>query len=209
MPNLGLDFGALSAANSQLICLSMPSFGSTGPFAQYVSYGSGLELATGLGISGPNGDLEPAPVPYLDLLSGVYGAIAILGALVQRHQINRGVKVEVAQHAVARHLRSWSPSGLWADSLPTAESILQSKDLLSKGPFGWSQDPNGYCRHFTRCPWHLPGLAVGPEDPAPTYGAHSTAVLRDIAGASPPAIQWLLESGATISADSRTLAGIA
>jgi len=104
MPNLGLGPGELIAANPALITLSMPAFGSDGPWANYVSYGSGLELATGLWDKDPDGTPRPAPIPYLDYLCGVYGAAGILAGLIGRDAMGAGGRLEVAQREVACQL---------------------------------------------------------------------------------------------------------
>ncbi len=101
MPNLGLGPSALAKANPRLASLALPAFGSTGPWASYVAYGSGLELATGLAV-GCSDDLpRPAPVPYLDYLAGAYGAAAVLAALLARDAHGAGCHIEIAQREIA------------------------------------------------------------------------------------------------------------
>ena len=65
MPNLGLSAEALGDANPDLVTLALPAFGSTGPWASYVAYGGGLELATGLACRPPLAPpaLGVGPVP--------------------------------------------------------------------------------------------------------------------------------------------------
>jgi crotonobetainyl-CoA:carnitine CoA-transferase CaiB-like acyl-CoA transferase len=101
MPNFGLDAATLQSANASLISLSLPAFGSTGPWASYVAYGSGLELVSGLATTGADGRPSPARVPYLDYLAGAYGAAAVLAALIARDADGRGSRLEIAQRDVA------------------------------------------------------------------------------------------------------------
>jgi crotonobetainyl-CoA:carnitine CoA-transferase CaiB-like acyl-CoA transferase len=110
MPNLRLDYDTLQARNAGLISVSLPAFACS----SHVAYGSGLELAAGLGETGPGGEPQAAPVPYIDYLAGCYGAIAFLGGLLQREQSGYGCHVEVPQYEVARQLLDfdWVPRTL-------------------------------------------------------------------------------------------------
>ncbi len=115
MPNFGLAASVLAETNPGLISLALPAFGSTGPWASYVAYGSGLELATGLAVRDTAGRPEPAPVPYLDYLAGAYGAAAVLAALLARDGHGAGCHVEIAQREVACQVLALneSPLPLW------------------------------------------------------------------------------------------------
>jgi crotonobetainyl-CoA:carnitine CoA-transferase CaiB-like acyl-CoA transferase len=194
MPNFGLDYAALSAVNPALIQLSMPAFESDGPFAQYVAYGSGMELAVGLGIRTAEG-LTPAPVPYLDLLTGVYGAIAVIAGLFIRDHTLDGSHLEVAQHSVGRHLVMWCQGESWGEFKPSVdpaaivrEPRLKSSDLFSE------MESGQYCHHFARCPWSFEGPGMSERD-APVFGEDSVAILKDLGGLTAPQIENLLNEG--------------
>ena len=51
MPGWGLDYVALKEVKPDIILISLPAFGSTGPDKDYVSYASTIEAAGGLSVS--------------------------------------------------------------------------------------------------------------------------------------------------------------
>jgi len=208
MPNFGLDYSALSKLNSKIVQVSMPAFESDGERAQFVSYGSGLELFSGLGIPGQDGQLEPAPVPYLDLLTGVYGAIAAVTALLRRDQVGVGSWVEVAQCLVARDLRQWCPDDLWSVRRPYVDpgAVVWSSGLLAGGFYSHARG-DGYCHHLSRCPWIIAGFESR-EPWAPRYGADSSPVLEELGGVTKNDIDRLIGQGVVVDS-SRMLTGVA
>ena len=48
MPNLGLAYEELRAANPAIIMLSMPAFGLSGPLRDRIAYGPGVDAMSGL-----------------------------------------------------------------------------------------------------------------------------------------------------------------
>ena len=48
LPKWGLDWAALQAINPRLVLVTMPAFGSQGPYREFVGYGETLEGAGGL-----------------------------------------------------------------------------------------------------------------------------------------------------------------
>ncbi len=90
LPQLGLTYEVLKAANPNILLLSMPAFGSTGPWSGFRAYGSTVEHASGL--PHLNGRPQDPPtmihVAYGDAIGGVNGAGCLLTAL--RHQARTG-----------------------------------------------------------------------------------------------------------------------
>lgn len=90
LPKLGLGFDAFRSVKNDIILMSMPAFGSTGPWAKFRAYGSTVEQASGL--PHLNGEEHHPPamlhVAYGDAVGGVNGAAALVTAL--RHQIRTG-----------------------------------------------------------------------------------------------------------------------
>jgi crotonobetainyl-CoA:carnitine CoA-transferase CaiB-like acyl-CoA transferase len=99
MPQLGLDYPSLRAVNPGLVMLSMPGFGTTGPYQNYMAYGPAIEPMTGvtslLGYPG-EGPLASA-IAYPDAVAGVSAAAAILTALVYRQRTGAGQFVDLSQ----------------------------------------------------------------------------------------------------------------
>lgn len=204
MPNFGLDFPTLAAGNRGLIQLSMPAFDSAGPQSDYVSYGSGLELACGLGIPRPDGGIESAPVPYLDVLAGAYGAIAVVAALLTRDRSGAGMHTEVAQYSVARNLLARCPADLWVGRAPRVDPpvLAHDPDLVSSGFFTMSS-ADGHCCHLARPPWHLRGIDAPEESPAPAYGADTSRILRELTGATSADIERWIQAGVVVAAQEK------
>ncbi len=183
LPNFGLDYAALAAANPRLLLLSMPAFGATGPWRDYVAYGSGLELATGLAAWPAAGPPLPAPVPYLDYLAGAYGALGILAALLARDRADPGGHLEVAQREVACQvlgalLERGERPGPWTldPSAVARASHLAARRLFVASGRGCPG------HHYARPPWRLHGVPAPRERPAPAFGADTRRLLRDPGG---------------------------
>jgi len=89
---LGIDYEALSAINPRIILASISGFGQTGPYARRPGFDQiaqgmgGLMSVTGLPGQGP----VRAGIPVADLTAGLYTAIGILVALLEREQTGKG-----------------------------------------------------------------------------------------------------------------------
>lgn len=203
MPNFRLPYADLSQANPSLVMLSMPAFGSSGPWANWVAYGSGLELATGLAGTDARGWPEPVPVAYLDYLSGTYGAIGIVAALLARDRTGQGAHLEVAQREVACQVlaTSWGSPGDAAALTWDTERLVQDPHLRARGLFAARSDEEAGCAHLARAPWHMRGVPAPEETPAPAFGAHSRRLLRELAGMDVQEVQRLLDAGVLVAAD--------
>ncbi|MBM3139048.1 MAG: CoA transferase [Chloroflexi bacterium] len=98
MERLGFGYNRLRALRPEIIVLSMPAFGTTGPYRDHVGFGWGLEHQSG--ITALTGYLGDAPMRTgtitPDPLNGVHGAAAVAAALVQRRLTGRGQFIELA-----------------------------------------------------------------------------------------------------------------
>ena len=99
MDNLRLTYEVLSAVNPQLIVVSMPGHGRTGPERDFIAYGTNVEQLSGLchltGYEG--GPPQKTGISYGDPMAGIAAAGAIALALWDRRRSGRGQYVEVAQ----------------------------------------------------------------------------------------------------------------
>ncbi len=87
MDRLGLGYDRLSAANPQLIMLSVSGFGATGPDAGRRALAPVIHAESGLlARQAELDDREPADLPLAlaDTVTGLHAAIAVLAALHQR-----------------------------------------------------------------------------------------------------------------------------
>ena len=98
MARLGLAYDDVSARNPRIVYASTSGFGQTGPDAHKGAVDVIVQAASGLmSITGyPDG--PPARVGYsvADMAAGMFMAIGVLGALVERDRSGRGQYVDVS-----------------------------------------------------------------------------------------------------------------
>lgn len=98
----GLDYETLVAANPGLIYCSITGFGQDGPYRDMGGYDflvqgmSGLMSVTGRPDDEPGGGPMKVGIPICDLVTGLYAAIAILGALHHRQATGEGQRIDCA-----------------------------------------------------------------------------------------------------------------
>ena len=99
LPKLGLDYAALAEVNPALVMISMPAFGTDGPWSGYRAYGSTVEQASGLPhLSGtPEHPPTMVHVALGDPVGGLNGAAALLTALRARKHTGRGQYLDLSQ----------------------------------------------------------------------------------------------------------------
>jgi len=98
LAKFGLDYASLGKENPRLIYCSVTGFGQSGPYAARAGYDL---MAQGMGgimdLTGmPEGEPQRAGVPVADIFTGVYSAVGILAALVEREKTGRGCLVDTA-----------------------------------------------------------------------------------------------------------------
>lgn len=98
MEKFRLDYETLEKINPQLVYCSITGFGKTGPYKNLPGYDfiiqamSGLMSITGTEHSGP----QKVGVAITDILTGLYAAIGIQAALIERVESGRGQKIDLA-----------------------------------------------------------------------------------------------------------------
>jgi crotonobetainyl-CoA:carnitine CoA-transferase CaiB-like acyl-CoA transferase len=98
----GLDYTSLAEVNPRLIYCSITGFGQTGPYAKRPGYDlliqalGGLMSITGEADGLPGGGPQRAGVAVVDLFTGLYSTIAILGALHHRTETGEGQHIDMA-----------------------------------------------------------------------------------------------------------------
>ena len=103
----GLDYATLGKLNPRLIYCSITGFGQAGPYAARAGYDamiqgmSGLMSITGKAAAEPGSGPQKVGVAVVDLATGLYAAIAILAALVQRGRTGLGQHIDLALLDVA------------------------------------------------------------------------------------------------------------
>jgi benzylsuccinate CoA-transferase BbsF subunit len=100
MERWGLSYAELSAGRPDLIYLTMPMQGATGPHSRYAGFGSTIAALSGL--VAPSGLPGRAPVGtgthYPDHVPNPgHALVAVLAALVHRNRTGRGGRIELSQ----------------------------------------------------------------------------------------------------------------
>lgn len=122
MARLGLGYDAIAARNPRIIYASTSGFGQTGPYAQRGAVDVIVQAMSGLmSITGhPDGGPARAGYSIADMAGGMFTAIGVLGALVERQRSDRGQYIDVAmfdsqlallEGAVCRHLATGEMPG--------------------------------------------------------------------------------------------------
>ena len=99
MPGWGLDYAALKEIKPDIILVSLPGFGSTGPDKDYVSYATTIESSGGLNASfGYPGEGPVLSGTYPgDPIGSMYGVVGTLTALNYHKKTGKGQHVDIAQ----------------------------------------------------------------------------------------------------------------
>jgi crotonobetainyl-CoA:carnitine CoA-transferase CaiB-like acyl-CoA transferase len=116
---LGFGYDAVRALQPDIIYVHGTGFGQDGPYADLQAYDDIIQAATGTTSLMPRVDGDPRPryIPSLiaDKVAGLYGAQAILAALVHKLRTGAGQHVEVpmfetfTSFMLTEHLRTQTP----------------------------------------------------------------------------------------------------
>jgi crotonobetainyl-CoA:carnitine CoA-transferase CaiB-like acyl-CoA transferase len=97
----GLDYASLKGVNPRLIYCSITGFGQDGPRRDQAAYDfmiqamGGLMSVTGEADGRPGGGPQKVGVPVVDIMTGMYAAIAVLAALARRHETGAGDYIDI------------------------------------------------------------------------------------------------------------------
>ncbi len=96
----GLDYEGIRAVKPDIVYMSMPGWGSTGPFASHVLFG--LQAQTASGVTHLWGHPESTPdmrcgVYYADFFVGGQSGFMLQAALYHRQRTGQGQHIEVSQ----------------------------------------------------------------------------------------------------------------
>ncbi|HEX4422082.1 MAG TPA: CaiB/BaiF CoA-transferase family protein [Kofleriaceae bacterium] len=119
---LGVGYAALAAVNPGIIVCSISGFGQTGPYVERAGHDLGYIAVAGvLAMGGPAGGAPLQPgVQIADLAGGsLWGATAILAALVGRHRTGRGAHLDISMTEGALALLSAELGNLDCGARPT------------------------------------------------------------------------------------------
>ena len=98
LAGFGLDYEALRAINPRLVYCSVTGFGQSGPYAARAGYDLVIQGMSGImDITGEaDGPPQKIGVALADIITGIYGVVAIQSALAQRERTGRGMQIDMA-----------------------------------------------------------------------------------------------------------------
>jgi crotonobetainyl-CoA:carnitine CoA-transferase CaiB-like acyl-CoA transferase len=135
MDKLGLGYDELSKANPRLIYCSEKGFLS-GPYEKRAALDEVTQMMGGLAyMTGPPGRPLRAGTSVIDVTGGMFGAIAVLAAIEQRHATGRGQKVssalfETTVYLVGQHMAQMAVTGQPAKPMPVRISAWAIYDVF-------------------------------------------------------------------------------
>src|SRR5690606_36654074 len=135
MEKLGLGYESLAQENPRLIYCSEKGFLS-GPYEHRTALDEVVQMMGGLAyMTGPPGRPLRAGASVIDVTRGMFGAIAILAALEQRHRTGRGQKdgsalFETTAYLVGQHMAQMAVTGRAAEPMPVRVSAWAIYDVF-------------------------------------------------------------------------------
>ncbi|URI07502.1 CoA transferase [Aquincola tertiaricarbonis] len=138
----GLDEASLRAINPRLIYCSVTGFGQTGPRRDQPAYDfliqamGGLMSVTGERDGLPGGGPQKVGVPIVDLMTGMYAAVAVLAALARRDRTGRGDAIDIGMldvqvAALANQAMNYLVSGKVPRRNGNAHPNIQPQDVYA------------------------------------------------------------------------------
>jgi len=114
----GLGYEELQKVKPDIIMLSLPLFGRTGPLATHPGLGVQLSDLIGFGnVTGwPDRPPNTAPGAYTDFISPYYAVSALMAALDYRRRTGKGQYIELSQYEAGLHfmapvIMDWTVNG--------------------------------------------------------------------------------------------------
>jgi len=136
MVKYGLDYASLSANNPRLIYASLKGF-LPGPYDHRTALDEVVQMMAGLAyMTGRPGDPLRAGTSVNDIMGGMFGAIGVLGALIQRGITGRGQEIQSALYEnnvflVGQHMLQYAITGLAAEPMPNRISAWAVYDVFT------------------------------------------------------------------------------
>lgn len=118
MDRMGLGYDELRAVRPDLVMLSLPLFGQSGPWAEYAGYGHGLQAVAGINhLTGwSEGPPLGAGTAYTDFVTPHLAALALIAALDYRRRTGNGQYIDFSQleasiHVLGTAILDWTANG--------------------------------------------------------------------------------------------------
>ncbi|MBK0393946.1 CaiB/BaiF CoA transferase family protein [Ramlibacter algicola] len=136
MVKYGLDYASLSATNPKLVYVSLKGF-LPGPYEHRTALDEVVQMMGGLAyMTGRPGDPLRAGSSVNDIMGGMFGAIGVLGALLQRGITGRGMEVQSGLYEnniflVGQHMMQFAITGQPPAPMPDRISAWGVYDVFT------------------------------------------------------------------------------
>lgn len=136
LDRLDLGYDNLATANARLIYCSLKGF-LPGPYEDRTALDEVAQMMGGLAyMTGPPGQPLRAGSSVIDVTGGMFGVIAILAAVEERHRTGRGQKVqaslyETTVYLVGQHMAQMAVTGQAAAPMPARISAWAIYDVFA------------------------------------------------------------------------------
>jgi len=140
---LGLGYASLQALHPGLVYCSITGYGDSGPYAERAAYDNvGQSLSGWLSMFHQGPDARVAGPAISDAVTGLFAALGILAALVERQSTGQGRKVEVsmleamvafATEPLGKLLATGEPIGFYHRAASSQSFIVTCADGLRIG----------------------------------------------------------------------------
>ena len=136
MDKYGLDYATLAQVNPRLIHVSHKGF-LPGPYEHRTALDEVVQMMGGLAyMTGRPGDPLRAGTSVNDIMGGLFGAIGVLGALIQRGVTGRGMEVQSALYEnnvflMGQHMLQYAVTGKHPAPMPARESPWAIYDVFT------------------------------------------------------------------------------
>lgn len=116
---LGIGYEAARARNPRVVYASLSGYGQTGLYSRRPAYDHVIQAMSGVTML--TGTLESTPnrigPPLFDYIAGIYGAFAVLAAIMEREQTGQAQKLDIAMLdaaivAMASTASAWANGGV-------------------------------------------------------------------------------------------------
>ncbi|MFO1328456.1 MAG: CaiB/BaiF CoA-transferase family protein [Rubrivivax sp.] len=132
----GLDYASLAPRNERLIYVSHKGF-LPGPYEHRTALDEVVQMMGGLAyMTGRPGDPLRAGTSVNDIMGGLFGAIGVLGALVQRGISGRGMEVQSALFEnnvflMGQHMLQYAVTGQHPQPMPARDNPWAVYDVFT------------------------------------------------------------------------------
>jgi alpha-methylacyl-CoA racemase len=143
MAKLGLDYATLAARNPGIVVCSISGYGQTGPYTHRAGHDLNyIALAGALAMTGEARGTPQLPgVQIADLAGGaLWGATAILGALVGRYRTGKGALLDISMTEGALALLAAEIGNMDCGARPTRGMETLNGGLACYGVYRTSDD---------------------------------------------------------------------